>query len=214
MAIIFGVPPGPYVRKVMLAHAHKDVAFTVKRTAPGSDDPDFRAASPLGKIPAYQADSGAAFSDSSVIIAYLERISSTKPLYPVDNDDFAQALWLEEYADTKMSDATNALYFQKVLGPKFFNHVTDNERVEEIMTTLLPPVFEYLETQMREQGWIFGATLSVADLTIGSNLISLFHANYEIDANKWPRLSSFNKRFIYLGFVQQHIAIEKGIFSS
>lgn len=213
MAIIFGLPPGPYVRKVMLAHAHKQIEFSLKRTSPGSDDPDFRSASPLGKIPAYQTDTGAGFSDSSVIIAYLERTSNNNPLYPENNDDFGQALWLEEYADTKMSDATNALYFQRVLGPKFFSQVTDEARVEEIITQLLPPIFDYLETIVTPTGWIFGHNLSVADLTIGSNLISLFHADFAIDAKTWPQLAQFSARFLNLEMVQKHIEVEQSIFA-
>ncbi len=209
MPILYGVPPGPYVRKTMLALAHKHVEYSLKPTAPGSDDAEFRESSPIGKIPAFKPDSARGFSDSSVIVAYLERTCAVNPLYPEDNDDYAQALWLEEYADTKMSEATNALYFQRVVGPIYFKHVTDNERVEEIITKLLPPVLDYLETVVKADTWIFGDRLSIADLCIGSNLISLKHASYGIDANKWPNLAAFFARFLELDYVQQQIATDE-----
>lgn len=209
MPILYGVPLGPYVRKTMLALAHKHVEYSLKPTGPGSDDAEFRESSPIGKIPAFKPDSGRGFSDSSVIVAYLERTSNINPLYPEDNGDFSQAMWLEEYADTKMSETTNALYFQRVVGPIFFKHVTDDERVEEILTKLLPPVLVYLETVVKADTWIFGDRLSIADLCIGSNLVSLMHANFNLDEGKWPKLAAFFARFVELDVVKKQLAVEK-----
>lgn len=86
MATLYGVPVSPYVRKAMLAHEYKGVSYELKMTAPGGDDPEFVAASPFKKIPAYKTDAGVCFADSSVIVAYLEKVSSNNSLYPVDAD--------------------------------------------------------------------------------------------------------------------------------
>ena len=213
MATILGVPASPYVRKAMLAHLIKQVPFEIKMVPPGSDDPTFREASPLGKIPAYQTDQGTLISDSSVIIAYLERIHPENALYPENSEKYGQALWLEEYADTKMAEATNALYFKRVEGPAFFDHTTDEERVEQVINELIPPVLDFLESKLISEHYFIGNAMSVADVAIGSNLMSLARAGYEIDGQKWPKVSSFFTNFMALEAAQKQQATEDQIFN-
>lgn len=138
MSTIFGVAVSPFVRKAILAHAYKGVQFEIKMLPPGDEDAEFRQASPLGKIPGYKTDNGALFSDSSVIIAYLEKVHAENPLYPENPESLARALWFEEYADSKLAEACNALYFQLIVGPKFFGHSPDENRIIEIRKQLLP----------------------------------------------------------------------------
>ena len=213
MSIIYGVAPSPFVRKVMLAHAFKNVPYEFKTAFPGSDDAEFRAASPLGKVPGYKTDSGATFPDSSVIIAYLERTAPEVKLYPVNADDFGFALWLEEYADTKMTEATTALYYQRVIGPKFFSHITDEERVTEVIESLIPPVLDYVESLLNTEQWLIADTFSVADISVGVNLMNLLHADYEIDAVKWPKISAYNSRFLGLELVKAQIEVENQVLN-
>ena len=208
MMTLYGAPPSPFVRKAMLTLAYKQLPYEVKLTFPGSDDPEFRAASHLGKIPALRTDDGAAFSDSSVIAAYLERVDQTHPLYPADNNDFARALWLEEYADTKMMEATAGLYFQLVLGPRFFKHQTDPQRVDELKTKLIPAALDYIESQMSEQGWLVNNTFSIADITVGTNLVNLQQADFHIEPQRWPKLVAYNDQFMAEQNVKKQIAME------
>ncbi len=66
MAIVFGVSPSPFVRKVRVTLAEKNVPYELKPVFPGDNDPAYRKMSPLGKIPAFK-DGERALSDSSVI---------------------------------------------------------------------------------------------------------------------------------------------------
>lgn len=213
MAIIYGVTPSPYVRKVMLAHAYKKVPYELKMTAPHSEDEEFRKASPLGKIPGYVSDKGTAFPDSSVIIAYIERVFTEIKLYPENAENLAIALWLEEYCDTKLTEATGALYFQRVIGPKFFSQATDEARVEEVLTKLIPPALDYIESQITNDAWLVNNQFSVADLALGSCLVSLLHADYVIDANKWPKVANYNTRFLALDMVKAQLVQENAMLN-
>lgn len=213
MATILGVPVSPYVRKAILAHAYKGIPFELEPIMPGSEDAGFREASPFGKVPGYCTDGGCKFADSSVIVAYLERTNTDKPLYPQDNGNYATALYLEEFADTKMMEATAALYFQRILGPKFFAKPTDQNRVEQILNELLPPVLDYAESKLIST-WYCGDDFSIADLAIGVNLLNLFHGDFQLDAGRWPKLANFNKRFLDLDFVKKQILTEQQIFAS
>ncbi len=198
----------------MLAHAHKNIPFEIKNTIPGSEDEEFRQASPTGKVPGYKTDAGTTFADSSVIIAYLERTASENSLYPENNEDYAQALWFEEWADTELMQATGALYFQRVVGPIFFKHETDLARVDEILTTLIPKVFTLLESRLTEQAWLVGDDFSIADLAVGSCLISLLHAEYSIEQSNWPKIFSYNERLLALPIVQAQLSAEKSFFKA
>jgi len=213
MAIIYGVPASPYVRKAMLAHAIKGVEYQLKPTIPGSDDPDFVKISPMKKIPAYQTDDGFGFSDSSIIIAYLEKTSTEVKLYPENANSYARALWFEEYCDTKLSEVLSALYFQRVVGPAFFKHETDEERVNELITTLIPEKLDYVESQLSENEWLVDNEFSVADISLGIHLMSLRHAHYKVDANKWPNLANFDERFMSLDAVKAQMTAELTMFA-
>src|SRR5258705_12827916 len=65
--------------------------------------PELLAMHPMGKIPILR-DGDVVVPDSSVICAYLERVQPAPALYPQDAAEFAAALFLEEYADTRMSE--------------------------------------------------------------------------------------------------------------
>ena len=68
---ILGIPLSPYVRKVVVDLNIKGIDYEIQPVLPGSDDPDFRAVSPLGKIPVL-IDDDLSIPDSSVICEYLE----------------------------------------------------------------------------------------------------------------------------------------------
>lgn len=211
MPILYGASASPFVRKAMLAHAYKDVSYELKMTPPGSNDGEFRQASPSGKIPGYKTDDGTAFADSSVIIAYLERTSSKHNLYPENASYYAQALWFEEWSDSELMPATGALYFQRVLGPIFFKKATEPKRVEEILTELIPKVLDLLEARVSDKEWLIGNDFSVADIAVGSCLISLQLADYQIEQSRWPKLYSYNERFLALPIAQEQMAIEQTV---
>ena len=213
MASILGVPPSPYVRKVILAHEYKNIPYELNMVFPGSDDEEFRQASPLGKVPAYITDDGFRFADSSVIIAYLEKTNSQQPLYPTDANDYARALWLEEYADTKLTEVSGALYFQRVIGPKFMKQETDNDRCSELTDTLIPRVLDYLEAQLSDSYFV-GDQLTVADIAIGGALVNLKHASFVLGEENWPKLSKFQQMFFALPMVQKCLVNELQMFDN
>lgn len=146
MTIVYGVPLSPYCRKLQLAFAYRGIDYDLVLTPPGSDDPEFAEASPFGKVPAVCTNLGHVFADSSVIVAYYEKIQPGRPLYPEDPGDFANALFLEEFADTRLSEATSALYFQKVLSPVIYGKAPDAGRVAELQTEAVPRQLSALET--------------------------------------------------------------------
>src|SRR3546814_14340546 len=65
----------------------------------GDPDPGFRAASPLGKMPAMD-DDGFLLADSSAIIQYVEAKYPEPALIPADPQERGRVIWWEEFGDT------------------------------------------------------------------------------------------------------------------
>ena len=112
--------------------------------------PKVKALHPLGKIPVIE-DEGIAVPDSSVIIAYLERAYPERPLYPAGAADLARALWLEEYADTRLREATLPFFSEHVVKPLFQGKPAD----EAALAAAIAPrdeAFDYLEKRAAGAG--------------------------------------------------------------
>src|SRR5260370_13960982 len=95
MPTLYGTFGSPFVRKVVVALGEKGIAFDHDPVLPFGPTPGYRKISPLGKIPAFR-DGDRTLADSSVIIAYLERIHPQPALYPSDPYSFARAVWFEQ----------------------------------------------------------------------------------------------------------------------
>mgnify|MGYP000182048915 CR=1 FL=1 len=65
--ILYGSSISPFVRKVLAVAGEKGVEITLKPVGVGDRDPEFREASPLGKMPALR-DDDYLLADSSAIV--------------------------------------------------------------------------------------------------------------------------------------------------
>jgi glutathione S-transferase len=210
---IHGVPPSPFVRKVRVFLAEKNVPYELVTQQPFNPSAEYLAKSPLGKIPCLQ-EGDFTLPDSSVICAYLERTHPEPPLYPGDPKDYARALWFEEYADSKLAEVCGQPFFQRVVRPLFFQQDPDETVVEKIVNEGQPPVFDYLEGQLEEgsQGFV-GGRLSIADIAVGTMLAQLIHADLDLDAGRWPKLAAHRDRLLGRPSFKACIEQEKQIFA-
>ncbi|MBV8592896.1 MAG: glutathione S-transferase family protein, partial [Caulobacteraceae bacterium] len=114
--IVYGVSLSPYVRKTLAYIAEKGLTAEVKPVGLGSQDPDFLAASPFRKIPAFR-DGDFTICDSTAIIAYLEAKHPEPPLLPADPESRARVTWYEEFADTIVVATMGKVFFNRVVLP-------------------------------------------------------------------------------------------------
>jgi glutathione S-transferase len=154
---------------------------------------EYYAISPLGKVPCYE-DQGAAIPDSSVIIDYLEHVHPTPALYPSDALERAQALFLEEYADTKLGDVVGTVFRQRFVNPNFFQQDPDEEIVKQALKVDIPPVFDYLEGQIADKPFLVGGHFSIADIAVASPFVNFALAKEKVDAKRWPQLADYVER--------------------
>ena len=187
MVTLYGINLSTFTRKVRLALLEKGIPHRLEVAPMGS--PKVKALHPLGKIPVIE-DQGIAVPDSSVIIAYLERAYPERPLYPAGAAELARALWLEEYADTRLREATLTFFSEQVVKPVFQGKPAD----EAALAAAVAPrdeAFGYLEKELPDDGFAVAGALTVADVAIGAQLVTYCQGAGDIDAGRWPKISRY-----------------------
>ncbi len=196
MPTLHGAILSPFVRKARVGLFEKNVAHDVVPVfpfPPHNEDPKFRAMSPLGKIPAFE-DGEAKFSDSSVILAYLEKARPEPPLYPASPADYGRALWIEELADTGLIESIGPVFFQRFVAPNLLQQEPDQAVIDEALTERIPPQLAFFDEAIRGREYFVADRYSVADLAVGAMLRTLKIAGESVDAGRYPDLASFVER--------------------
>ncbi|MFT6758638.1 MAG: glutathione S-transferase, partial [Chitinophagales bacterium] len=147
MITLHGNSISPYVRKVLAVLKLKNLAFEQIQQMPFSADDEFKKISPLGKIPALQ-DGDASICDSRVICEYLDEAYPQSSVYPSDPKDKAHARWIEELCGNQLTEQAAGIFFQRFMRPMVLKQETDEELVEKIINKRLPPLLDYMETQV------------------------------------------------------------------
>jgi glutathione S-transferase len=194
MLKLYGAHVSPFVRKVRVALVEKGLDYEHEPLVPFNQPSEYFQISPLGKIPAL-VDDGKPLSDSSIILAYLERKHPTPALYPSDPYEFARALWFEEYGDSALvQNLTATVFFQRVVAPRFLNRPTDEAIIAKAIETDIPKCLDYLEGELDGKEFLAGGQFSIADIGIATHFVNGKFAGYEIDAKRWPKLAGYAKR--------------------
>jgi len=191
MPIVHGGVPSPFVKKVCAFLAEKGISPEIRPMAPFPKTPELLALSPLGKIPAYQ-DGDFTLADSSVICAYVERVQPKPALYPADPKAFARALYVEEFADTKLNEVVGGVFFQRVIRPNFFKQEPDEAAIAKAKAETIPPALDWLEGQVA--AGVLGGAFSIADIAVGAQLANFRLAGEKIDGARWPKLAAWAER--------------------
>lgn len=191
--ILFGASISPFVRKVLMCANEKGLTLEHRPVSPHGDDPQFRSASPLGKIPALQ-DGDYTLADSSAIIHYLDAKYPANPVVPLDAKARGKTIWFEEYADTVMFPAGTVIFVNRVLLPKFRKVPGDTAKADEVAATQVPPVLSYLESVVPEKGFLVGDGFTVADAAVCCQLINLEHSGISVDPGTHPKLAAYFAR--------------------
>jgi len=191
MRIVHGASLSPFVRKVRVALAEKGLDYQLDPVVPFGVSDEYKKMSPLGKIPCYTPRDGVHIPDSSVIIAYLERTEPKSPLYPDNPEDFARALFLEEYGDSVLVQALAAPFFQRIVAPMFLGQTTDETVIRNALEVQAPPLFAWLDEQIGDRKFLVGDRLTIADIAITSPFVNFMHAGETLDAAKYPHLARY-----------------------
>ncbi len=182
----------PFTRKVRIAFAEKNIPFEhVKASAAGEENPVVPH-NPLGKIPVIVVDGKKAIYDSSVIVEYIDTLSSSPMLFPPVGMDRVEVKRWESLGDG-ICDAGVAFMGEK-------RRELDAKLSKEVMDRQFNKVRRGIETAARELGdreFCFGKGFTAADIAIGMALgyIAFRLPEYEW-GNLFPNLKAYNERLL------------------
>ncbi len=200
MLKIYGAPVSVHTRKVIIVCKLKGLPYQlvpVVPVVPGSVPPNWRELSPTGLIPVMQ-DGEFTLADSSAICAYLDRTHPRPSVYPSAPRDHATALWLEQYAGgTLFRQVVHPLFHETVVSPNLLHEPSNAHRVDDVVTRVVPEVFGYLES-VCGNGHLAGSALSIADIAVTSNLVTLQYLGFMLDHSRFSKLAGLLDRTIRL----------------
>ena len=188
--ILYGAPVSPFVRKVLAYAAEKGLALELVPLGLGDPNPDFIAASPFRKMPAFK-DGDFSISDSSAIISYLEAKHPEPALIPADPQDRARVVWFEEFADTIATAAMGVIFFNQIVAPMFMKQEGDQAAIDNAKANLVPPVWDYLESVIPASGFLVGDRFTLADIAVASPFVNAGHCGMGPDAATHPKLAAY-----------------------
>ncbi|HEX6636739.1 MAG TPA: glutathione S-transferase family protein [Steroidobacteraceae bacterium] len=215
MLKIHGVPISVHTRKVIVVALAKGLPYEnlpVVPVIPGSTPANWREISPTGKIPAI-SHGDFTLADSAAICAYLEREFPGQPIYPAEARDYARALFLEQYAGLLFNDVVRPLFHETVVHPRFRNQQPDAARIQEVLTTVVPEHFGYLEAQLQGD-WLVGAAPTVADYAVISNLVTYRYLGFDLYPARFPRLAAYFERALALPAMREALKREQATVDS
>jgi glutathione S-transferase len=191
---VYGAPLSPFVRKLRLCLAEKDLGYRLEIVLPFGQPDWYRELNPLGRIPALK-DGDFDLADSSVICQYLEdKYPERLCLLGQTAEQRARVRWLEKYADYELAPLiTFTVFRNRVLKPSM-GHPSDEAAVQTALREKLPPHFDYLEECLGDAEYFVGDSLSLADLAFACQLVNLEHGDEQLDAQHWPKLAALYAR--------------------
>ena len=194
--ILYGSSLSPYVRKVLSFAAEKGVELEVQPVTPGDPDPDFRLASPFGKMPGFR-DGDYALPDSSAIVHYLEAKFPQPALIPAEAEARGKTIWFEEFADTILVACGARIFFNLIVAPRFLGKPGDPEAARQAELNDLPPILDYLErTVPDDDGYLVGHRLTLADIAVAGPFANFRHTNTQVDPDRYPRTVAYVERIL------------------
>lgn len=216
--ILYGSSMSPFVRKCLVVAAEKGVALTLEPAGMGRGGPAFAEASPFGKMPALRdvgADHGADYclADSSAIVAYLDAKYPDPNMIPAAPMARGKTIWWDEFADTIFFAVAQKPFFQRFVSPRIMNQPGNEEIATHAVSVELPPLLDYLESQMQPSGFLVEDRLTLADIAVASPFANLLHVGTTVDAARHPKTAAYIDAILARPSFAPIVAAERGFIA-
>ena len=194
--ILYGSSLSPFVRKVLAYAGEKGLELDLQPTGLADPNPEFRKASPFGKMPAF-SDGDFHLADSSAIIHYLEAKHPDPQLIPADPKLRGKTIWYDEFADTILAGCGAKMFFNRIVAPIFLKREGDLAAADIAEREELPKCLDYIESVAPEgDGYLVGDRLTLADIAVAGPFANLKHLNVAVDSARWPKTAAFTHRIL------------------
>lgn len=153
---LYGFPISNYFNMVKMVLLEKGMDFEEVIVRP-SQNPDYLAQSPMGKVPCLETDQGF-LTETGVIMDYLEDLGIGPSFYPVDPFERAKVREIMRYLELYIELPARRLY-----GDAFFNSPATDELKREVRKSL-ERGFRALAGLLHDTPYVAGDTLSYGDI--------------------------------------------------
>jgi len=147
-----------YHNKVRIVLLEKGIPFEEDASCSPSQEDEFLARTPIGKVPFLELDGGRRLSESEVIFEYLEDAYPQKPLLPKDPFERAKVRELVKFIELHLELVARRLY-----GELFFKRPPVSEEAKAAVGKDLAKGVRALKQLVKFEPYIAGKALTVAD---------------------------------------------------
>ncbi len=187
---LLGTNTSPYVRKARLVLLEKNIPHTYVIDPPSEPNSLVAQVNPLGRIPALILDDGTCIFDSTVITSYVDTLNDTPILIPRhDAMDRMRVKRWEALADGIMDSAIVVRNERMRLAAK-----QESANIE-LHSLAITRALAHATTQLGQNRWCAGDSVTLADLALVSALVYLDLRLPELDwRTAYPPLSAWFNR--------------------
>lgn len=161
---LYNLDASPFAARVRLLLRAKDATLPLEKPPGGAASADFRAISPLGKVPALERDDGSVLPESEVINTYLDGVLPGPKLYPADPAALAQVQLVVRLVDLYVAPAMT----------DFFKLLFTDPSNKAAVAALLPDMgrgLKYLDLYVARTAPAAGGSFSAADCALAPMLL-------------------------------------------
>lgn len=185
------------VDELALAHEHIEAGGQFG----GLDTPEFRRMNPHGKVPVID-DGGVVVWESHTILRYLAARYGKDGLW---DDDIAARSQFEQWMDWSQTTLQRDFITGVFWG--FYRMPETQRNLPAIQLSLerCTAHFRLLDGLLEDHPFLFGDTLTLADIPIGSNLYRYF--NLEIERPRIPHVEAWYERLQQRPGYRKHVMV-------
>ncbi|WP_411288890.1 glutathione S-transferase family protein [Phenylobacterium sp.] len=210
--IVYGNTLSPFVRKTLAFAAEKGIEVELVAAGMGAGPPEFKLASPFGKMPGFK-DGDFMISDSTAIITYLEAVKAEPNLIPAEPKARARTIWYEEFADTIVGACVGKVFFNRVVA-KLIGREANLAEADEAQAVEFPKLVDYLESVVPASGFLVEDRITLADIAVASPFANLGHAGCPVNASTHPKAAAYLDAMLarpsYAGIIAKERAMLSG----
>lgn len=186
---LIGMLDSPYVRRVAIALHHLHIPFDHSFLSVFRNIDEFSQINPLIKAPTLVCDNGEVLMDSTLILAYIDKLSG-QPLMPEAVDDYQRALRLIGLAINACDKSVQIEYERKRPEEKQYQPWRDRIQAQ------LLAAYDLLEPYAAETSdWLVGNQLTQADIAVCvAWQFTQFIAANSADSHRYPALAALSVR--------------------
>ena len=206
---LYGAALSPFVRKTRVALALKGIEYEAVHVDPANIPEGYEKISPMKRIPALEID-GQYLADSAAICTWLETTQPEPALYPSDAMERGRVIWFERFVDYDLAMRCTFAVFRNRVVMRLIGKECDEEKVQHALANTIPPLFAYLDKELEGREFLVGDSMTVADISLASQLVNFKHGGEIIDPAKYPNLAAHTERMHALEPFAKTIEKESG----